>query len=224
MRWRRADFVRQLTAVPSSGTCAISDACLAEQQAASAILAPADNPFTDYSWCLRRTSCTSPASSSCALQQCANITARSSEGVLGQLQLALIAVDDRLRAAPAQHLGATMWAAYAAAHGYTFIPLVANPPSNASRCANPIMIQDWQSTQRVLDVLDDLQYQHLSHFLYIELDQWPVRPLMRLEGLFHAAELVQPHGKVRCAANPCLLSLSPPHLSCKLMPSCIAFG
>ena len=61
-------------------------------------------------------------------------------------------------------------------------------------CAEKVMLQDWQSTRRVLDVLASPEYEHLTHFVYLELDQWPVQPHYRLEALFDVAGLIWQEG------------------------------
>ena len=141
--------------------------------------APEDNPFEDYDWCRRNTACTSPHSSACVPDECSAL-ARSEADVV-PLPLGLVAVDDRVEAHPDRpaHPGVDMWAAFAARHNYTWIPRVAEVPPNASRCADRIMLKDWQSTRHVLAVLKDPAYAHLSHLAYVELDQWPVRPRAR---------------------------------------------
>ena len=185
-RWARPYFKKRLLANASIGIGLHSEECRAEQSAAAAVLAPADNPFEDYAWCLAHTSSASPISTACGQSQCAAL-ARESDPLVG-INIGLVVVDSRISS---EHPAVAMWAAYAKAHQYTFVPIVPSIPSNASNCANQIMLHDWQSTRHMLEILAAPRYAHLSHLVYLELDQWPVRPLAGLEPLFVSADMVR---------------------------------
>eukprot|EP00931_Biecheleriopsis_adriatica_P077012 TRINITY_DN50657_c0_g1_i1.p1 TRINITY_DN50657_c0_g1~~TRINITY_DN50657_c0_g1_i1.p1 ORF type:complete len:394 (-),score=32.95 TRINITY_DN50657_c0_g1_i1:29-1210(-) len=98
------------------------------------------------------------------------------------ITIGIITVDDRARSVE--------WDAYASKHGYTYIHV--RPPNNGQRSN---MEKDWTSTEKIEGILDDPHYQHISHFMYTELDQWPVHPMAKLEPVFAYAGLVGPARK-----------------------------
>ena len=54
---------------------------------------------------------------------------------------------------------------------------------------------DWASTRALWELMDDAAYAHVELFLYTEADQWPVRPLRRLEPLLRRAGLLGVEGR-----------------------------
>ena len=62
-RWAEPEFAALLQGTATVGSCTATESCEVEQVAAAAIEAPEDNPFDDYAWCRKHTSCTSPEAS-----------------------------------------------------------------------------------------------------------------------------------------------------------------
>lgn len=202
-RWKmQPKYVSHLRANATVGTCNLSSRCRAEMRAAASTPAPELNPFHDYAWCMRMTSCPAPTSVSCAMDMCGALAHPPKDVVeaLPKLSIGIVAVDDR--ATNEKNAATAMWSAFASHHNYTFLPLapssstsIESPSSSQQQrrtCTDPIMAKDWNSTSGVLRMLAAPEHAYLSHFVYIELDQWPVRPLFRLERLFDAADLIHP--------------------------------
>lgn len=85
--------------------------------------------------------------------------------------------------------GHDMWQAYAAKHGYSYLHV---KQVHRMLSFDQKMDADWHTIAEVKKLLKDPAYEHITHFMYTELDQWPVSPMAKLEPLFDQAGLVGP--------------------------------
>lgn len=107
------------------------------------------------------------------------------------LQVGIVTVDTRAYSSPI-HPGVQLWRAYAAAHNHMYINL---HPGGDMMSATPAE-QDWIVTTRLLETLMSEAYAGILHFMYTEVDQWMVRPLLELEQLFRDVGMYGCHGPV----------------------------